>query len=47
MDDGEGDEDEYGSQYDAMGMTGLGTGGGVQELSKKKRKKKKKKRRKP
>lgn len=48
MDDGEGDEDEYGSQYDAMGLTGgLGTGGGVQELSKKKRKKKKKRKRKP
>ena len=46
MDDGEGEGDEYGSQYD--GNLGLaGTGPGKNELSKKKRKKKKKKRRKP
>lgn len=41
--EGEGDEDEYGSQYDKY----AGTGGGVNELSKKKRKKKKKRRRRP
>ena len=45
MDDGEGegDEDDYGSQYEQY----VGTGGGVNELSKKKRKKKKRRRRKP